>query len=573
MPRNEILIGDCREMLATLPGCSVQCCVTSPPYWGLRDYALDDDGIGMEDTVEAYLQNMVVVFEEVRRVLRDDGTLWLNYGDRYNSALTRGSFGDQAKEERGYEAHGKPQPQLKMHAKNLLGLPWRVAFALQAAGWILRSDIIWAKPNPMPDSVRDRPTCAHEYLFLFSKKPKYFYDQDAVREAATVGNHWRSDRGARESHMPGKPNPHTGINRPSDVGNGRNRRTVWTIPTQPMSLAAKTSHLVRVSSDDVSDGMMHIVSLSCPCHADLFGPISSDFCGEHRSDMSSRIQHICGHPALAQWLDSEQAEMPPALHSLLGSLGSTLRRYFLSAIDRSRRIRKRDRALLTTAPCTPFVEKLPRIGDRREVPPFVAIHASMPGCSILPDEMAAHLQGRIPHRTVGTSSLPIPSDCLCAFYDKIDRESSHFATFPEKLVEPCILAGTSERGACAECGAPWERVVERSTADGERGKHARNFARQGMRTDHPDRDFEHNYVPETHTLGFRPSCDCDASTRPCIVLDPFFGSGTVGRVAEKHGRDWIGIEMNPKYVEIAKKRTRQTSLLARCHEMTEPSGS
>jgi DNA modification methylase len=177
----DIIQGDCRAVLHELPEKSVQCVVTSPPYWGLRDYKLEGAGIGLEKTLEEYIDNMVAVFQGVRRVLRDDGCVWLNMGDAYTSS-TKGSGGKSDKQDSnaGCRYEFKCTPSTK--PKDLIGLPWRVAFALQADGWWLRSDCIWAKRNPMPESVTDRPTRAHEYVFLLSKRARYFYDAEAVRE-------------------------------------------------------------------------------------------------------------------------------------------------------------------------------------------------------------------------------------------------------------------------------------------------------------------------------------------------------------------------------------------------------
>ena len=165
----DIREGDCRELLREMPDRSVRCCVTSPPYWGLRDYGHDGQ-LGLERTPGEYVERMVEVFREVRRVLADDGTLWLNLGDSYTST-TKGSGGPSAKQvsNAGSFHNGSQRLIPDTKPKDLVGIPWRVAFALQADGWWLRSDIIWAKPNPMPESVTDRPTKAHEYLFLLSK--------------------------------------------------------------------------------------------------------------------------------------------------------------------------------------------------------------------------------------------------------------------------------------------------------------------------------------------------------------------------------------------------------------------
>ena len=180
----QIIQGDALDVLRTLPDKSVQCCVTSPPYWGLRDYGVPGQ-LGLEPTPEEYVSKMVEVFREVRRVLRDDGTLWLNLGDSYNAY--NGGAGPSSALSRGAQTEARPRLatgfglQCKgLKPKDLIGIPWRVAFALQADGWYLRSDIIWAKPNPMPESVTDRPTKAHEYVFLLSKSKRYYYNADAI---------------------------------------------------------------------------------------------------------------------------------------------------------------------------------------------------------------------------------------------------------------------------------------------------------------------------------------------------------------------------------------------------------
>ncbi len=365
-----ILIGDCREQLATLPAQSAHCCVTSPPYWGLRDYGVDGQ-IGLEQTPEEYVAGMMDVFREVWRVLRDDGTLWLNLGSSYASGGreshgTRVGYKQQTVRGMNGETDPPRPPQPPGYKpKDLVPIPWLVAIALQQDGWYLRSDIIWAKPNPLPASVTDRPTCAHEYLFLLTKRARYYYDAEAVRE-----------KGSSNSHGGGTPGPHkyTQASGRCDKGNlecaipagenGRNLRTVWTIATA-----------------------------TCP--------------------------------------------------------------------------------------------------------------------------------------------------------------AAHFATYPEALVRPCILAGTSERGCCPQCGKPWERVVEKTTATpGQAAGYTRDCTkrndgeRAGSWTD-----------ATTRTVGWRPTCACNAADPvPCTVLDPFMGAGTTGLVAAKLQRNWIGCELNPEYAALAQTR-------------------
>jgi DNA modification methylase len=278
-----ILTGDCLATLPTLAAESVQCCVTSPPYYGLRDYGCEGQ-IGLEDSPEAYVARLVEVFRQVRRVLREDGTLWLNLGDSYAGswgAQSRGGPPSPSSTLAG-NGHVGGGPKIKglsavqiesapkrtrtgstahldgIKPKDLLGIPWMVAFALRADGWYLRKDIIWAKPNPMPESVRDRPTSAHEYLFLMTKAPRYFYDAEAIKEPVSVpdwddgsrtfggvnkhganiahGNRTtgrKALRAATESrHRASIPGGQTMQAEPDGK---RNARSVWSIPTQPFS--------------------------------------------------------------------------------------------------------------------------------------------------------------------------------------------------------------------------------------------------------------------------------------------------------------------------------------------------
>lgn len=191
----KLIVGDTRTEMLHLPDSTFNTCVTSPPYWGLRDYGYEGQ-IGAETTVDEYIASLVAVFREVRRVLRDDGTLWLNIGDSYTSGNRTWRDPDKKNPARGMD-YRAPTPQ-GLKPKDLIGIPWRLAFALQADGWYLRSDIIWYKPNCQPESVRDRPTQAHEYLFLLSKSQDYYYDVDAVREPTKDGASTRRQRSVWE---------------------------------------------------------------------------------------------------------------------------------------------------------------------------------------------------------------------------------------------------------------------------------------------------------------------------------------------------------------------------------------
>jgi DNA modification methylase len=246
---NKIYNMDCLEGLKQLPDNSINCCVTSPPYWGLRDYGVEGQ-LGLESTPEEYVAKMVEVFREVKRVLRKDGTLWLNLGDSYiakpKSNYNGVASGLQAKNygtgdtTLGYKQQADKFKSLLASGyknKDLVGIPWMVAFALRADGWYLRQDIIWHKPNPMPESVKDRCTKAHEYIFLLSKNRKYYYDNEAIREPyqskkekprnkaaegynnSYVGGRW--SEGVRDYYSAGK----------------RNKRSVWTVTTKPFKEA------------------------------------------------------------------------------------------------------------------------------------------------------------------------------------------------------------------------------------------------------------------------------------------------------------------------------------------------
>jgi len=231
--------GDCLEVLRTLPDESVQCCVTSPPYWGLRDYGHDGQ-IGLESTPEAYVGRMVEVFREVRRVLREDGTLWLNLGDSYaNNSPVRGKSEEafSATWDSSFNEGRRKVSDTGLKMKDLVGIPWRVAFALQADGWYLRQDIIWHKPNPMPESVTDRCTKAHEYVFLMAKSQRYYYDAEAIAEDAKPGTHITTQKsfGGQAAGAGVEPSGNQIPGKEWSWGETRNRRSVWTVCTKPYS--------------------------------------------------------------------------------------------------------------------------------------------------------------------------------------------------------------------------------------------------------------------------------------------------------------------------------------------------
>ena len=443
-----VLVGDCREMLRTLPDASVQCVVTSPPYYGLRDYGTasweggdpecdhgvkvsggpkqtkgepaqnghasaadrlnrDDCGkcgarridqqIGLEQTPDEYVAEMVGVFREVRRVLRDDGVLLLNIGDSYaNDSKWGGSSGGKhVAALHGDTGVGRGKKHTGLKGKDLIGIPWMLAFALRADGWFLRADIIWHKPNPMPESVTDRPTKSHEYVFLLTKRASYFYDAEAVKEAAT------------------KPPQRM---QPSDE-----------------AVAAKSA-----------------------------GPMAR----------GGGVNH--------QFRDTDR----------------------LWAADGTRNL-----------------------------------------------------------RSVWTIN-PQP------------YSGAHFATMPPMLAERCILAGTSEMGCCPACGAPWKRTITKGEPDndhkaacgadsagGYNGLSTKGYKAAGVQD---ASDLKRRILDgmRKKTYGWKPTCNCPPSDPvPCTVLDPFSGAGTTALVADRLGRHAIGIELNPEYADMARRRIAKDSPL------------
>ncbi len=346
-----------------MPAESVHCTITSPPYYNLRDYGVPGQ-IGLEATPTEYVDALV-------EVLRSDGSLWLVLGDSYASGSGGDRrMGDPSNPRAGHAAEwrSRARPQVSGYKpKDLLGMPWRVAFALQADGWYLRRDIIWAKKNVMPESVRDRPTSAHEYMFLLTKEPRYFYDAEAIKEPCSDNSHGspRINPGPKNivlGHTGGTLGKWTS----SDKTAGRNKRSVWTVASAPY-------------------------------------------------------------------------------------------------------------------------------------------------------------------------------------------KGSHFATFPPKLIEPRILAGTSDRGVCPKCGAPWVRVVAKAETVPQRSGEWKSTGEQHRN----DIDRKGGFYPAQQTSGWQPTCEhCALNPVPATILDPFFGAGTTGLVAEQHGRDCIGIELNASYAEMARERTK-----------------
>jgi len=288
MNTHRIILGDCITGMKTLPDGCVQTCITSPPYFGLRDYQGGEAEIGQEDTVDGYVQKMVEVFREVRRILRDDGTVWLNLGDSYMAAKNVAPPPQTIGGQRGMPSDfvpGNRREQKGLKQKDLIGIPWRVALALQADGWYLRQDIIWSKPNPMPESVEDRCTKSHEYIFLLSKKPKYYYDHEAIKEPLAEASIGRAQRKQKLIDREGVGTLGKQIQNGVDATHGyaglamgrngktgysedgkRNKRSVWTVTTK----AYKGAHFATYPKDLI----LPCVLAGCPVGGTVFDPFT-----------------------------------------------------------------------------------------------------------------------------------------------------------------------------------------------------------------------------------------------------------------------------------------------------------
>ena len=524
----DIRVGHVIDVLKAMPERSVQCVVTSPPYFGLRDYGIEpvvwggDAGcghewgnekiikqtpqhldvlgrkpgmkggghkrssdnmnmqastgqfcrhcpawrgsLGLEPTLELFIEHIVEVFREVRRVLRDDGVCYVNMGDSYaqnssrqttqeaDAEKAKGWFGD----ERGrYPTRPSGQDRAGNTAvaglkpKDLCGIPWRVALAMQANGWWWRSTIIWHKPNPMPGSQRDRPTTDFEPVLMFTKRARYFYDLEAVREpfSETAPGWLDSGPGATCYSTEGVPDdkvkPSSNLaSRPN--GSGRAPRTVWTIPTQPFSGV-------------VSYGSYRIGSLDCPIHGCLSCLASALLCGGLRvASVNLHNLDIDARPELVQ-----EGAVYAIASDRLASLSDVS-----VAISHSNEIRRMAEQLVRRATsdgkwetCIAYTQGLPHscaTSDR------ILANNTLASCG--PGVQGLRLLGETNGHILGICTFEPPiAGCRCKYIGKIEKRQDHYASYPIELASRCIKSATSEKGACAECGAPWERVVEDST--------------------------------------------------------------------------------------------------------------
>jgi DNA modification methylase len=600
-----ILAGDCREVMAQMEPESVQCVVTSPPYLGLRDYGIEPSVwggeahehewgaavvshaagtrkdvkqgqfcpcgawlgvLGLEPTLELYVAHMTEVFAAVRRVLRKDGCVWLNLGDSY-CANGSGQV-PQTKSHKGSGFSGPnrlPQPGLK--PKDRMMVPARVALALQADGWWIRDEVVWAKPNPMPSSVTDRTTPAHEMVYLLTKSARYFYDAEAVREPAEYGRReWSNVEAVMASAtMAGDTRPDHGVRVKSSVTGGdpsagRNKRSVWTIATAPygnFKMPVQGEH-------DGDDGSGRTTSPDCPVHGDLSRQDST--AGRDGQPGASGLDHTPRNGRRHEQVPLfglAPIEQLPDADSGLDSLGSLLPECGAPATPHSTQSHRTDLAPETSPRETDAVGSSDRTG---RTSPDAETDASGDHS---PESRTEAGSAEGDRRPSSPAETPDRNACTCTSWVSV----SHFAVFPPKLIEPMILAGTSERGCCPECGAPWAREVARTPMVVRPS--ARIAARRLADSVNDARTATSGTMtqaPTVETTGWRPTCKCQEACGcegcfdgaclgpmpfdpvPCVVLDPFGGSGTVGMVSRALGRRSILIDLNSGYLRQMLKR-------------------
>jgi DNA modification methylase len=496
-----------------------------------------------------YVCHMRVVATEIWHVLRDDGTFWLNIGDSYCG-------GGQGESEMavgvGIGMRRRVPDTLK--PKDLVGIPWRVALALQADGWTLRSDVIWSKPNGLPESVTDRPTRAHEYVFLFVKSSHYYYDADAVR--GEVVNH-----NTRRTAENGKDNGELAVGaRFGTPTTSKNLRSVWSIVSQPQKFTSQIVRQVRVEQGVDVGGTKRTTSPDCPVHGDRAARGATHADGERAVGSATHNERI-------------DTDREPTRQRGCAPIGPNCDDYFLdessatrshvvrgSATVHNKQIHKTGRDLATSPSCTTSEGTYGRTPDNTESRgSFARGRGKIESRTSEGVEVGAKVPSLLGRKPFG--NFDTPTACTCVYHKEATEQIAHFAAFPEALVTRCVLAGTSAVGGCATCGAPYARQLETARPRGAKPKHADepSNANTGLGAHRGYRG-----TPTTTTTGWVPTCAHPvAPTVPNIVLDPFFGSGTVGAVAERLGRDWIGFDANPSYAPLWRERTGRRNLWKR----------
>ena len=538
---NKIFCGDALEVLKTFPDNFIDCCICSPPYLGLRDYGVDGQ-IGLEESPEAYVSKLVEVFREVRRVLKKGGTCWINLGDSYatnGGSRSYGSNDDQVG--RGDAPAGNRSAPIGIKPKDLIGIPWMVAFALRADGWYLRQDIIWEKGNPMPESVKDRCCKSHEYIFILSKHPKYYFDSIAIQEDAIGNGNKNVLQVQTESAIDAIQQEQSAVGR----SDGR---------MQNMPIRNAEALEPQIQSDRKSK--RECASLL------LFGEGA-----ERKKGLSGSIR--TDRRAKREIPNSDEGTRKNAkVQSSTETIRPDTKRQSNEGPERCKILQDGKREILKAEGRNKTQASDQIVGlhvdqegmgrDQRQIQPSLRVLQSA-DAEIGNGSCDSAVERRDTHGNEHSPSLP---NMQCAqgrpkrtkrsvwHVNTVPYREAHFATFPEKLIEPCILAGTSEKGVCPVCGKPWIRQVEHKNMVIRKTDRMADLGEFG-RTQSSGTMLS---PPETKTTGWLPSCSCSCDPVPAVVLDPFFGAGTTGLVAKKLGRCFIGIELNEAYIGMAQKR-------------------
>jgi DNA modification methylase len=505
-----------------------------------------------------YVCHSLVFLDAIKRVLRKDGVVFWNLGDSYAGSSGSGGKTQKQSTNTGSFHDGGIHIAPGLKPKDMVLVPQRIALAAQASGWWVRSDIIWAKPNPMPESTRDRPTSSYEHILLLARAGTYYWDAEAVREAYRGEMYVGRDNGTNRNGDRNDNGKTIGMTNPA----GRNIRDVWTIVTQPFSDWTLRNDRQALGGQGVaSGGRKRIASPDCPVHVGRPGLAANDADGGHAAEgrqtrtERSRTRRAEGH--VGDFGSTPQHHGP---ESADGSLDSVLLEHSASATDRSIGTHRTGHDPETNPAYTPSAETLGHT-ERNAVSQGSAVsgrdmplNMSLEGFGV--DEMEI---------TDAQKVANTPRKCTCSWEDDT-REVSHFATYPEAIPDRAIRAGTSEHGVCSACGAPWIREVEtvsessweRRKADGYvsgSATESKAQQKQGSMSDRFDRAAGGFGVPkQTRPIGWSPSCSHAAPIVPATVLDPFAGSGTSLAVAKRLGRRAVGIEISESYAKLAMKR-------------------
>lgn len=526
--------GDSLAVLRQMPSESVQMVVTSPPFYRQRDYGVAGQ-IGLEDTLAQYLGRLVAIFAEVRRVLRKDGICFVEMGDSYSG----GGHGPGGKGDEHSQRMGSENFRIKtMAPKQLLGVPWRLAFAMQDDGWILRRDIIWHKVNCLPESVQDRPTASHTYIFLFAKSQRYFWDAFAVRESSNTAGTTNLTSFGGSALTPESDTALDANDCATDCRGQLNLRQTENSIIGTVALKTKYFEIIKsIGISIVSEGSK----------GDFVIDLQPLYVSASLALITSTLQRLSANntPVRATVIDATALER-----------GAT----FAHAVDT---IPLPDAFFRTESMPEPYA-LLTRIANEHRTA-IITLDYGGAGEPLLISGILR--PSHMPHSTINTRNnqgrncrdvWAIPTEPLPTIVG-ID----HFAAYPTELARRCIAAGTSEKGCCPVCHKPWMRMVEEvpppvcTRAPKRPGLASNDSAAAGIRAKHDNwngPELAAWKAAHPAAIDWHPQCSHDADPIPCTVLDPFSGAGTTMLAANRLDRHGVGIELSPKSCKMTVAR-------------------